>query len=341
MAAGSPIGASHTTSWQDPVAQGPDEDAALSSQIVRLYQQGKFDEAIPLAKQVLAIREKALGANHPRCADALNNLGLLYLAAKKFAEAEMFFKRSMAIYEKNRGPLDLLLAKTLQNLGFLRNASQDVPKAEEYYRRAVAILEKSLGPDHAETIAALTKLAEFYMIRGRYASAEPLLKKLIAGKEKQPDAPEKEVAGLLESLGCAMYMNKEVAEGTKIEERANHTLYGEAAKTPQPIRLPPPIFACRVVKLPPIDFSGVAGSTFDGATKLVVEIETDETGKVISARMISGNQLFKKASEKAAMAATLRPTIVDGKPVRVKGIIVNEFSIETTIELVPGTAIRP
>jgi Tetratricopeptide repeat len=50
----------------------------LNQQVIKLYNQGKYEEAIPLAKRILAIREKILGENHPSFAASLNNLALLY-----------------------------------------------------------------------------------------------------------------------------------------------------------------------------------------------------------------------------------------------------------------------
>ncbi len=44
-----------------------------------LYQkQGRYADAEPLYKRALAIREKALGPNHPDVASSLNNLAELY-----------------------------------------------------------------------------------------------------------------------------------------------------------------------------------------------------------------------------------------------------------------------
>jgi hypothetical protein len=45
-------------------AQSGDADA-LHKAAAELYAAGKFSEAIPLAEQELAIREKALGPDHP------------------------------------------------------------------------------------------------------------------------------------------------------------------------------------------------------------------------------------------------------------------------------------
>ena len=52
--------------------------------------QGKYAEAEPLFKRALAIREKALGKDHPDVATSLNNLALLYDSQGKYAEAEPF-----------------------------------------------------------------------------------------------------------------------------------------------------------------------------------------------------------------------------------------------------------
>src|SRR5262245_7369987 len=59
-------------------AQKADETAALKSEVMRLYQAGKYAEATKIAEQLLAIREKALGPGHPDVGQSLNNLAELY-----------------------------------------------------------------------------------------------------------------------------------------------------------------------------------------------------------------------------------------------------------------------
>ena len=61
----------------------------LNDQLVQLYRQGKYAEAIPLAQRVLSIREKTLGPEHPDAATSLNNLAELYSAMGKYATAEL------------------------------------------------------------------------------------------------------------------------------------------------------------------------------------------------------------------------------------------------------------
>ena len=102
--------------------QGDDADA-LNAGVVRLYGEGRYGEAIPLAQRSLAIREKALGPDHPDVATALNSLAALYSNQGRTADAEPLYKRSLAISEKALGPDHPDVATTLNNLAglYLRN----------------------------------------------------------------------------------------------------------------------------------------------------------------------------------------------------------------------------
>jgi tetratricopeptide (TPR) repeat protein len=63
-----------------------------------LYQaQGQYAQAEPLCKRALAMREKALGTDHPNVAQSLENLAALYKATNRAKEAEALKKRAEAI----------------------------------------------------------------------------------------------------------------------------------------------------------------------------------------------------------------------------------------------------
>jgi tetratricopeptide (TPR) repeat protein len=105
------LGDQHATSESNPTA--------LNQQVIQLYNQGRYSEAIPLAQRTLAIVEKALGPDHPNVATALNNLADLYRAQGRYADAETLYKRSLAMREKELGPDDLNVALSLNNLAGL------------------------------------------------------------------------------------------------------------------------------------------------------------------------------------------------------------------------------
>jgi tetratricopeptide (TPR) repeat protein len=51
----------------------------------------------------LAIREKALGRDHPDVANSLNNLAGLYWSQGRYTDAEPLYQRSIAIWERVLG----------------------------------------------------------------------------------------------------------------------------------------------------------------------------------------------------------------------------------------------
>ena len=65
--------------------------------------QGAYAKAEPLLLRALAIREKALGPDHPDTAQSLNNLGALYAKQGAYAKAEPLHIRALAIMEKALG----------------------------------------------------------------------------------------------------------------------------------------------------------------------------------------------------------------------------------------------
>src|SRR6202048_5261770 len=84
-------------------AQQADEASELNKKVIELTNAGRYADAIPIAQQVLAIREKALGRDHPDVATALNNLAALYKSQGRYADAEPLYQRSLTIREKALG----------------------------------------------------------------------------------------------------------------------------------------------------------------------------------------------------------------------------------------------
>src|SRR6202043_1736693 len=89
---------------------------SLNRQVVSLYRAGKYQEAIPIAQQVLEIREKINGPDHPYTATSLNNLAELYRAMGDYAKAEPLFQQALQIYQKALGPEHPDVATILNNL---------------------------------------------------------------------------------------------------------------------------------------------------------------------------------------------------------------------------------
>ncbi|MBD2354903.1 tetratricopeptide repeat protein [Tolypothrix sp. FACHB-123] len=176
------------------------EAKRLSQQVVQLYRQGKYSEAIPLAERALAIREKLLGKEHPDVATSLNNLAVLYESQGNYAKAEPLHLRSLAIREKVLGKEHPNVAESLNNLALLYELQGSYAKAEPLYLRSLAIREKVLGKEHPDVATSLNNLAGLYSSQGNYAKAEPLYLRSLAIREKVLGKEHPDVAQSLNNL---------------------------------------------------------------------------------------------------------------------------------------------
>lgn len=59
-----------------------------------------------------------------------------------------------------------------------------------------------------------------------------------------------------------------------------------------------------------------------------VQVMIDETGRVVSAKAVSGHPLLKNAAESAAQSARFAPTLLSNQPVKVTGVIIYKFSAQ-------------
>jgi TonB family protein len=62
-----------------------------------------------------------------------------------------------------------------------------------------------------------------------------------------------------------------------------------------------------------------------------VQVTIDENGDVISASAVSGHPLLRQASEQAALSSKFAPTLLQGQPVKVTGVIVYNFVSPMTV----------
>ena len=193
----------------------------LASAGFYLDARGEYDLAEPLYIRSLAIREKALGPDHPDVGTSLTNLAGLYYSPGKYDRAEPLLIRSLAIREKALGPDHPNVGTSLNNLAELHQVQGKYDRAEPLYIRSLAIREKALGPDHPSVGTSLNNLAGLYYAQGQYDRAEPLYIRDLAISEKAlgPDHPS--VGTSLNNLAYLYYGLKRFDEAAPLARRAH------------------------------------------------------------------------------------------------------------------------
>jgi CHAT domain-containing protein/tetratricopeptide (TPR) repeat protein len=208
---------------QEASVESPElaEAERLHSQALKLYGEGKYDEAISLSERALIIRERRLGRFDLRVAESLHNLGMLYREKGDYVRAEPLYMRALSIRERELAADDMRIASTLSHLGQLNRLKGDYAQAEAQYRRALSIREKTLGDDDPFVATSLSNLALVYVIQRDYAKAEPLYQRALQIDESTVGPEHPHVAAVLNNLG-SMYWEQDDYE--RAEEMVRRSL---------------------------------------------------------------------------------------------------------------------
>ncbi|GEM_PF-1180400 len=207
---------------ESPFKEGFESDPAeeLNEKVSLLYRQGKYEEALPLARQAVAATEKVSGGRSPQAARALNNLAWLLQATGDYAGARALFEKALAINEETLGSEDAEVATSLNNLAALLSYEGDYASARPLYERALSIQEKALGPDHPALGDTLNNLAVCLESGGQQQASLPVYERALAVAEKSlgPDHPD--VATSLNNLGAIYEGMGNLGEARSMFERA-------------------------------------------------------------------------------------------------------------------------
>lgn len=295
------------------------EATELTKSVAKLFKEDKFDEALPLAKRALEIRERLLPRTDPRVTMSLGYLGDVYMARRDYDDAKKTFERLLVLQEEQGGPDDVKLASTLDRLAVLYNRDKKPAKAEELYQRALALREKTFGPEDVQVAETYYALGQFYRIRKEFDKALNSYRRSLAiyarNSGNTADGFERASTG----FSCVGYEsgNKAILK----ELQAIRKQYAPAKPAPEADKI---LNGYAVVLAKP-EYPVRAREQHLSGT-VVVQVEIDEEGKVISAKDVCGGiPYLGEASVKAALKSRFAPTTISGVPVKTKGVLQFNF----------------
>jgi len=123
------------------------EAERLSSQFIKLFGEGKFDEALPIANRVLELSQEVFGANDVAVANAASNLAEVYLAKGNSEKAEPLLSRAIQINDKGLKPTDPILVKTLERYTCVLDKREHDDKLKEFEKARLPMLRATSEPD--------------------------------------------------------------------------------------------------------------------------------------------------------------------------------------------------
>jgi len=149
--------AEERVNWQDALdhykrAYGQDATLEHQQAYARLcWRMGRWDEAVPVHKDILEQVAAEYGKASIEYATALNNLATIYEHTGRYDEAEPIFDQALSIRRRVLGVDHPDTAQSLNNLAELYRVQGRYSEAEPLYQEAVEIMERVLGAEHPNT----------------------------------------------------------------------------------------------------------------------------------------------------------------------------------------------
>lgn len=168
------------------------------------HQQNKLDEALTIAREVVAWREKNLASDSPGLGSALHNLGVCLESRDQHKEAAGALARAVTIYEKAYGPDDMSVAGTASELAAALSEGGDLPAAEAAAKKAIRIFARAPADWALPLALAMDRLGFTLLQAQRPAEAEAPLRGAVEIYDRQPKARAKDHADSVHRLGLAI-----------------------------------------------------------------------------------------------------------------------------------------
>jgi tetratricopeptide (TPR) repeat protein/tRNA A-37 threonylcarbamoyl transferase component Bud32 len=145
----------------------------VQDRVATVYQeQGKYAEAEPLFRQVLATRTAQLGSDNAETLTSMNNLAILYRLQGRYTEAEQLLQTVAEARAAHLAADDAEMLTTRNNLAAIYQDQGKYAAAEQIYRETISAQTARLGADHPDTLSTRHNLANLLARAGNFAEAE-------------------------------------------------------------------------------------------------------------------------------------------------------------------------
>jgi tetratricopeptide (TPR) repeat protein len=293
----------------------------LNEAFVKLINEQKYNEALPLAKRALEIRERLLPRDDPLIGSSLIYLVHIYDSKRDYGKAKETLQRLLQYQTDRFGADHVKLAPTLERLAVLYYRDGDKPKAEDAYKRSLASKEKEYGMDHVEVAHTLFGLGKLYHALRDFEHASPVYRRALRIYGNRLGVSSAEFERTRDSYSCLGYATTKydifreinsiwqiyASPGGAVQADSGMILNGRAISLPKPV------------------YSAPAREHRESGT-VIVKVKIDETGAVVEAKDMCGAPPYiSESSVKAAYQAHFTPTKLSGKPVPVYGVIQYNF----------------
>ena len=133
----------------------------IQSEVKRLFQEKRYEHALPLAHRAVHLAEEEYGLGHPTMGTLLFNLGKLYQLDGQMARAVLYYEKALDIRISVLGRNHPDLAASYFGLGRVFSDQCKYDQAEESFNEALGVMERALA-DNPHVVNNLSRTAHVY-----------------------------------------------------------------------------------------------------------------------------------------------------------------------------------
>ena len=208
----------HLTSWMSRRKSIGHTTSLAENQVLKFghtfYENGFYNSAEELQREVLESWKRVLGAEHPYTLMAMDNLALTYAGQGRTDGAENLLLQVLELKRGAFGEEDSCVLGTMQNLSWTYYLQKRTEKAQELYLK---ILKSMRRAEHPDTLTTKHNLALTYIQQGQMEKAEQLFLQVSKSRESVLGAKHPDTLTTMDNLASTYYEQGRTGEAEELQ----------------------------------------------------------------------------------------------------------------------------
>ena len=196
------------------------EVQSAASQVRALETEGKLDQALGQARQLVERAESMLGPDDRNTSLAASRLASVLWSMGRYEEAAAAAERAMAILRRTVGPETIQSAFAANDLGLIYRDSGRYPQALTVFRDALAAAGRGLGGEHLHTARLLYNLGLLWGDIYRFDEALPAIERAYLIRARALGEDDRATLRAREAIASLMRKAGRIEDAVQLQESA-------------------------------------------------------------------------------------------------------------------------
>jgi tetratricopeptide (TPR) repeat protein len=206
---------------RDIVSRGIHDNATatLAIRVARHdSERGAYATARLLQEQVVAVRRRILGMEHPDTLTAMNNLALTLGDQGDFSSARSLQEQILATERRVLGEEHPKTQSSITNLAATLRELGNLTSARELQEQALATRLRVLGEEHPDTLTAMHSLALTLRVQGDLASTRTLQEQVLAIRQRIFGEGHPDILSSMNNLAGTLRAQRDLTNARLLQE---------------------------------------------------------------------------------------------------------------------------